>query len=98
MIKGIIGYRVLIYKDLEPILMQLRSHAMQYPGFLSAENLVSQEDLSVVVMLSTWETIENWRMWVESKRTRDLLKQAKAIVLEAARITTYRTMPTKEWR
>ena len=98
MVKGIIGYRVLIYKDLEPILMQLRSHAMQYPGFLSAENLVSQEDLSVVVMLSTWETIENWRMWVESKRTRDLLKQAKAIVLEAARITTYRTMPTKEWR
>jgi heme-degrading monooxygenase HmoA len=98
MIKGIIGYRVLIYKDLEPILMQLRSHAMQYPGFLSAENLVSQEDLSVVVMLSTWETIENWRMWVESKRTRDLLKQAKTIVLEAARITTYRTMPTKEWR
>ena len=98
MVKGIIGYRVLIYKDLEPILMQLRSHAMQYPGFLSAENLVSQEDLSVVVMLSTWETIENWRTWVESKRTRDLLKQAKAMVLEAARITTYRTMPTKEWR
>ena len=98
MIKGIIGYKVLSYKDVEPILMQLRSHAMQYPGFLSAENLVSQEDLSVVVMLSTWETIENWRMWVESKRTRDLLKQAKAIVLEAARITTYRTMPTKEWR
>jgi len=98
MIKGIIGYRVLIYKDLEPILRQLRSHAMQYPGFVNAENLVSEEDFSVVVMLSTWETIENWRAWVESKRTRDLLQQAKAVVLEAARITTYRTMPTAEWR
>jgi len=98
MIKGIIGYRVLIYKDLEPILRQLRSHAMQYPGFMSAENLVSEEDFSVVVMLSTWETIENWRVWVESKRTRDLLRQAKTVVLEAARITTYRTMPTAEWR
>ena len=78
--------------------MQLRSHAMQYPGFVSAENLVSEEDFSVVVMLSTWETVENWRAWVESKVTRDLLQQAKAVVMQAARITTYKTMPTIEWR
>jgi len=94
MIKGIIGYKVLSYKDVELILMQLRSHAMQYPGFVSAENLVSEEDFSIVVMISTWETIENWRTWVESSRTRDLLRQAKAVVRGAARITTYKTMPT----
>jgi len=98
MIKGIIGYKVLRYKDVEPILMQLRSHAMQYPGFVSAENLVSEEDLSVVVMLSTWETVENWRAWVESRVTQDLLQQAKAVVMQSARITSYRTMPTVEWR
>jgi heme-degrading monooxygenase HmoA len=98
MVKGIIGYKVLRYKDVEPILMQLRSHAMQYPGFVSAENLVSEEDFSVVVMLSTWETVGHWRAWVESKRTRDLLRQAKTVVMQTARITTYRTMPTVEWR
>jgi heme-degrading monooxygenase HmoA len=98
MIKGIIGYKVLSYKEVEPILMQLRSHAMQYPGFVSAENLVSEEDSSVVIIISTWETIENWRTWVRSRRTRDLLQQAQAVVAEAARITAYRTMPTVEWR
>jgi len=98
MIKGIIGYKVLSYKDVEPILMQLRSHAMQYPGFVGAENLVSEEDLSVVLMMSTWETIENWRTWVESSRTRDLLRQAKAVVMGTARVTAYRTMPTVAWR
>jgi len=98
MIKGVIGYKVLSYKDVEPILMKLRSHAMQYKGFVSAENLVSEEDFSVVVMISTWETIENWRTWVESRITRDLLRQAKAVVAGAARITAYRTMPTVEWR
>jgi heme-degrading monooxygenase HmoA len=98
MIKGIIGYKVLSYKDVEPILMQLRSHAMQYPGFVGAENLISEEDLSVVLMMSTWETIENWRTWVESSRTRDLLRQAKAVVMGTARVTAYRTMPTVEWR
>ena len=98
MIKGIIGYKVLSYKDVEPILMQLRSHAMQYPGFVSAENLVSEEDSSVVIIISTWETIENWRTWVRSRRTQDLFQQAQAVVAEAARVTAYRTMPTVEWR
>ena len=98
MIKGIIGYKVLSYKDVEPILMQLRSHAMQYSGFVSAENLVSEEDFSVVIMISTWETIENWRTWVESRIVRDLLRQAKSVVMGAAKITAYRTMPTVEWR
>ena len=74
MIKGIIGYKVLQYKDLEPILMKLRSHAMQYPGFVGAENLLGEEDLSVVMMISTWETLENWRTWAESKITLDLLQ------------------------
>jgi antibiotic biosynthesis monooxygenase (ABM) superfamily enzyme len=98
MIKGIIGYKVLSYKEVEPILMQLRSHAMQYPGFVSAENLVSEEDSSIVMIISTWETIENWRTWVRSRRTQDLLQQAQAVVAEAARVTAYRTMPTVEWR
>jgi heme-degrading monooxygenase HmoA len=98
MVKGIIGYKVLSYKDVEPILMQLRSHAMQYPGFVGAENLVSEEDFSVVIMISTWETIESWRTWVESRRTRDLLRQSKSVAMGAARVTAYRTMPTVEWR
>jgi antibiotic biosynthesis monooxygenase (ABM) superfamily enzyme len=91
MIKGIIGYKVLSYKDVEPILMQLRSHAMQYPGFVG-------EDLSVVIMISTWDTIENWKTWVSSRRTQDLLKQAKSVVMGTARLTAYRSMPTVEWR
>jgi heme-degrading monooxygenase HmoA len=71
---------------------------MQYPGFVGAENLVSEEDYSVVMMISTWDTIEHWRSWVESRITRDLLKQAKAVMKGAARVTVYRTMPTVEWR
>jgi heme-degrading monooxygenase HmoA len=94
MIKGIIGYKVLDYKDAEPILMQLRSHAMQYKGFVTAEFLISEEDFSVVMMISTWETMENWRTWVESKGTRELLQQDRTDVTGTPRITAYRTMPT----
>jgi len=98
MVKGIIGFKVLSYKEIEPILAKLRSHAMQYPGYVGAENLVSEEDFSVVIMISTWEAIEHWKSWAESRTTRALLKQAKEVAVGSARLTTYRTLPTVEWR
>jgi heme-degrading monooxygenase HmoA len=100
MIRGIIGYEVSSYKDVEPIFRQLRSHAIQYPGFISAENLVSEEDQSVIVMITTWEKMENWRTWTKSRKTKDLLRQLKkanAVMMGAARLTAYRTLPTAEW-
>ena len=98
MTKGIIGFKVSNYKDIEPVLLKLRLHAMQYPGFVSAENLVSDVDSSVVVMTSTWETLENWRMWLKSRITQDLLRQDKELAIEKPRVTAYRIMPTAEWR
>jgi antibiotic biosynthesis monooxygenase (ABM) superfamily enzyme len=98
MIKGIMGYKIASQKDLEPVLMKLRSHAMQYPGYVSAENLVSEVDSSVVIMIITWETIENWRTWVNSRITQDLLRQAETLLKEKPRLTVYRIMPTVEWR
>jgi heme-degrading monooxygenase HmoA len=98
MIKGIIGYKVLDYKNIEPILMQLRSYAMQHPGFVDAEFLVSEGDQSVGVMISTWKTMEAWTAWVGSKGTLALLRRAKTAVTGTPRITAYRTMPTVEWR
>jgi len=98
MTKGIVGFKVRNYKDIEPTLLKLRSHAMQYPGFVSAENLVSDVDSSVVVMTSTWETLENWRTWLKSRITQDLLRQYKELTMEKPRVTAYRIMPTAEWR
>ena len=97
MIKGIIGYQVLDYKSVEPILMQLRSYAMQCPGFITAEFLVSEGNESVGVMISTWETMENWSTWVGSKGTLALLRRARTAVTGTPKITAYRTMPTVEW-
>jgi len=97
MIKGIIGYQVLDYKSVEPILMQLRSYAMQCPGFITAEFLVSEGNESVGVMISQWETMEKWTTWVRSKGTQALLRRARTAVTETPRITAYRTMPTVEW-
>ena len=96
MIKGIIGCKVLEYRNIEPIFMQLRSCARQSAGFVGAEFLISEENHSVGVMMSTWETMENWRTWVGSKGTQEVMQRARTSVTGMPRITAYKTMHMEE--
>ena len=98
MIKGIMGYKVRRDTDLEPILLKLKSHATQYQGFKGMENLVGEEKASVVALVSTWETLEDWKSWAQSTITQELLRQAETLLVEQPRVTTYRMMmPAVRW-
>jgi heme-degrading monooxygenase HmoA len=92
MIKGIVGCKVRRDTDLEPILVKLKSHAAQYQGFKGVDNLVSADNASVVAMVSTWESPEDWKSWAQSSITQQLLRQAESLLVEEPRVTTYRLM------
>jgi antibiotic biosynthesis monooxygenase (ABM) superfamily enzyme len=79
------------------MLLKLRTHVMTYPGFISAENLISTQDASVFIMISTWKEPDDWFLWETSKIRKAILQENKAILLEEPRITVYRPMPTIKW-
>jgi heme-degrading monooxygenase HmoA len=98
MIKGIVGCKVRTDRDLEPVLLKLKSHATQYQGFKGMENLVSEENACVVAMVSTWENLEDWKSWAQSTITQELFREAETLLMEQPRMTTYRTiMPGISW-
>jgi heme-degrading monooxygenase HmoA len=97
MVKVIIGYKLKKDANMQPTLLKLRSHAMTYPGFVGAENLLSEQDLSIVAMVTTWEKIEDWRSWDTSIAKQEILREAEAILEEEPRITIYRIIPTVRW-
>ena len=98
MVKGIVGCKVRKNTDLEPMLLKLKSHAAQYEGFRGMENLVSEENASLVAMVSTWENLETWRSWARSTITQELLRQVETLLTEEPRLTTYRMMmPAPLW-
>jgi antibiotic biosynthesis monooxygenase (ABM) superfamily enzyme len=97
MIKVIVGYKLKRDADIQPILLKLVSHAMQYPGCVSAENLVSEKDSSVIAVITTWEKLENWRAWEESSIRQALLREAETLLEEAPQVTVYTIMPTVRW-
>ena len=43
-----------------------RKAAMDQPGYLSGETLVNHYDNRCVVVVSTWQQVEDWIRWQES--------------------------------
>ena len=97
MIKVIVGYRLKPGADIHPVLTKLRSYAITFPGFISAENLVSAQDSSIVAILYTWDRIENWKTWENTKIRKQILNETEELLLEQPRITIYRVEPTTGW-
>ena len=48
-------------------LINNRSGAMQKPGYISSETLRSIDDKDQVVVVSMWESMEDWQAWKNSE-------------------------------
>ncbi len=97
MIKVINGYKLKRDADLQPVLLKLREHAMSYPGYLGADNLVSDKDSSIVAIITTWDSVEQWRDWQESRMRGEIMKEAEPLLEEEMRVSVYRVIPTVKW-
>ncbi len=95
MIKVIVGHKLKPSANIQPIFLKLRSNAMQYPGFISAENLIGEEDASLAIFISTWNAFQNWRAWKISKIRTELYREAEELLVEEPKVTIYTIMPTQ---
>ncbi len=49
------------------LLKELRTHAMARPGYISGETLTQSEDPKKMVVISTWQSTEEWYQWRDSE-------------------------------
>lgn len=47
-------------------LINNRSGAMQQPGYISSETLRSLDDKDKIMVVSMWESMEDWQTWKNS--------------------------------
>ena len=50
-----------------PLFQKLRSVAMDQPGYISGETLQNVDTPGEIVVISTWQTVDDWRQWVNHK-------------------------------
>ena len=97
MVRVLVGYKVKSGADILPILLHLRSSEMSFPGFISSENLQSEEDRSTVVTMGTWQKVADWKAWDTSKLKQAILTQIEGLLADKPRVTVYTIMPTVGW-
>jgi len=64
------------------LLTKLRSLAQKQPGYISGETLRSLDDPEDYMVISQWETVDDWKKWLQSKERRDLQGKVDSLIGE----------------
>ena len=70
------------HDELIPLLTEIRARAKKQPGYISGETLRSLDDPEDYMVVSKWETADNWQKWLQSKERRDLQGQVDSLIGE----------------
>lgn len=77
---------------LMPILAELRARAVEQPGYISGETLRSIDDPDDFIVVSRWETADDWKNWLFSKERRDIQYRVDVLIGEKTFYDVYETM------
>jgi heme-degrading monooxygenase HmoA len=77
MVKAFIKRRVPQDKarDMIPLFRKMRSMAMEQPGYISGETLKNYNDPEEYLVISVWQSAEDWQSWLESKERQRIQDQ-----------------------
>jgi heme-degrading monooxygenase HmoA len=65
-----------------PLLTELRSLAKKQPGYISGETLRSLDDPEDYLVVSKWETADDWKKWLHSKERRNIQGEVDSLIGE----------------
>ncbi len=83
-------------KSLLPLLGKIRTTAMQQPGYISGETLVSTENSSIITVISTWQSLKDWKAWEQSEERAKLEQLIEPRLVEKSKIKTYHYLSYKK--
>ncbi|NPV05433.1 MAG: antibiotic biosynthesis monooxygenase [Syntrophaceae bacterium] len=77
LVKVLIKRRVTQDKEaaLLDLITQLRTLASRQPGYISGETLRSADNPDEYLVISTWQTLDDWKRWLASKERAALQEQ-----------------------
>ena len=79
-------------EKLLPLLAALRAAARKQPGFISGETLRSLDDPEDYLVISIWETANDWKKWVQNKKRRDLQGKVDSLIGEKTFYEMFETL------
>ena len=69
-------------EEVSSLLRKFRGRAMHQPGYISGETLRSLDDPEDYMVVSKWETVDDWQKWLQSKERRELQGKVDSLIGE----------------
>jgi len=69
-------------EEILPLLKELNLRAKDQPGYISTATLQSTEDLGDYLVVSVWETIEDWNKWFLNPQRKEIQDQVDSLIGE----------------
>jgi len=85
-------YKVSNPEKLIPLLNELNERAKIQEGYISTKTLQSIENSNDYLVISKWETEENWQAWFQSKERRNLQGNVDSLIGERTFYEVFRSV------
>jgi heme-degrading monooxygenase HmoA len=76
-------------KELNLLFVKLRSLAMQQEGYIGGETLKRLDDPGESLVISRWQSIEDWTRWLVSKKRAEIQGAIDALTDSETRFEVY---------
>ncbi len=76
-IRVLIERRIVLENEaaLNNLLMKLRSKALLAKGYISGETLRAMDDPQAYLVISTWNSLQDWKRWEADKERQNIQSQ-----------------------
>ena len=81
-------------KELYRCIKQIRRLVPQQPGYISGEYLKSIDETDEITTISTWFSVEDWQIWLDSEDRKEIQTSIDAIPGVTTEYTIYRYIKT----
>ena len=75
-----------------PLILQLRTLATYQPGYISGRTLYNVENPEDCLVISEWQTLEDWYKWMKSKERDAIQTKIEAEIGEPTKHSVYAPM------
>lgn len=75
-----------------PLLKELNQRAQRQPGCISKVTLQSTEDLGEYLVVSVWETVEDWDNWFRNPERKEIQDQVDSVIGERTFYEVFRSI------
>lgn len=78
-------------KEIVRLLRQLRVKALQQPGYISGETLHAVDDPNLYLVISVWESLEDWQQWEKTPERQRMIAEIDALLQSPPRSRVFTT-------